>query len=523
MEYLTVYSSYPYEKIRLGKEFDDGYVICDEINYDLLLSCGISNDISFEEEFTKKYNVKCIAFNETINKLPNTDNNIIWIKKNIDPANTDKTTNLKDFLNNFKNIFLKMDIESYEFNWIKNITNEELKNISQIAIEIHFPFTKTSLNNWIKHFDKSIEEPSEKTKIFKRLAETHYLVHIHGNNFCGVTKYNNIDVPNILKCTYLRKDLFKNNAFKNFKNIPDKDLDYPNNNNYPDINLSYYPFVHKKPIIFTMTHNPKNIKYKNEIGSNMFGFGNIIQGIIALNKYCKKNNYELYLDAQNHLLNDYLLINNNPYKEFIKDNSNNIFFLLDKYYVEGAPDISLFINNHNINTPMILYTNLSYFEKIDNEDKNYIKENFLKPNYLIERNINYLLLNYNYKDNYEILHCRLDDSEFTEKNNSSKYLEIYNKIKKFINKNTILLSNSEFFKKYIKDNYPEIFFLNTKSAHLGYKDSNILDVIDTLSEFFIITRSSKIYTYSEYKWISTFVKTVNDIYDIPLIDIKSVT
>ena len=145
MNYLTVYSSYPYNKIRVGKVYDGGYVICDGLKYDLLLSCGISNDISFEDEFTKKYNVKCVAYDGTINNLPETiNNNIIWVKKNIGPNNTDNTTNLKDFLNNFNNIFLKMDIESYEFDWLRNITIEELKNISQITIEFHFPFTNTS-------------------------------------------------------------------------------------------------------------------------------------------------------------------------------------------------------------------------------------------------------------------------------------------------------------------------------------------------------------------------------------------
>jgi hypothetical protein len=48
MKELTVYTS-PYNKIRLGKDNDGGYIICDipNVNYDISLSGGIDKDISF--------------------------------------------------------------------------------------------------------------------------------------------------------------------------------------------------------------------------------------------------------------------------------------------------------------------------------------------------------------------------------------------------------------------------------------------------------------------------------------------
>ena len=52
LDFLEVYSSYPYNKTRIGKDNDGGYIICDDLSYDLLLSCGIEKDISFEEKFT---------------------------------------------------------------------------------------------------------------------------------------------------------------------------------------------------------------------------------------------------------------------------------------------------------------------------------------------------------------------------------------------------------------------------------------------------------------------------------------
>ena len=80
---LTVYKS-PFPKIRLGKDYDGGYIIADipNIHYTTLLSGGIETDISFEEHFVNKYpNVKPYLFDGTINNLPQTNNNFIFILK----------------------------------------------------------------------------------------------------------------------------------------------------------------------------------------------------------------------------------------------------------------------------------------------------------------------------------------------------------------------------------------------------------------------------------------------------------
>jgi hypothetical protein len=46
---LTVYIS-PFKKVRIGKEYDGGYVITEipNMKYNLLLAGGVEQDISFE-------------------------------------------------------------------------------------------------------------------------------------------------------------------------------------------------------------------------------------------------------------------------------------------------------------------------------------------------------------------------------------------------------------------------------------------------------------------------------------------
>ena len=230
--YLTVYESAT-PKVRVGSVGDGGYVIVDGLTYDSMLSCGIETNIDFEKEFLQKNpSLECFAFDGTINGLPQEVERLTFVKKNIGTTNTDKTTNLHEYINPYSNIFLKMDIESYEFRWFETISQTQVVKFKQIVIEIHFPF---SLEN-ISHFDPEHLSPKRKTAMLQRLAQTHWLVHIHANNCCGT----NFNLPNIFECTYVRKDV---QPFSGYNTTPiPSNLDYPSVPLRPDISLNYRPF-----------------------------------------------------------------------------------------------------------------------------------------------------------------------------------------------------------------------------------------------------------------------------------------
>ena len=67
---LNTYKT-PNNLVRIGPTHDGGYVIADGFNYDLFISCGIANDIRFEEAFLDIHPIKCIAFDGTINSFTN--------------------------------------------------------------------------------------------------------------------------------------------------------------------------------------------------------------------------------------------------------------------------------------------------------------------------------------------------------------------------------------------------------------------------------------------------------------------
>ena len=225
---LTVYKS-PFTKIRLGKDYDGGYIIVNipNIYYKILLAGGIENDLSFEEDFINKYpDSKCFAFDGTINNLPTENNNITFIKKNIGFENNEQITNIHDIINENESIFVKMDIEGAEIPWIKSLNHEQMNKFEQIVMEFHFPFT----NNEIDVFDK--------------INKTHYLIHFHGNNCCGVRNHYGVLIPNVFECSYLHKKYFTNIPELNTDLIP-SNLDMKNTSN-DEICINYPPFVNKK-------------------------------------------------------------------------------------------------------------------------------------------------------------------------------------------------------------------------------------------------------------------------------------
>jgi hypothetical protein len=229
LTHLEVYES-PFPKKRLGQDWDGGYIICDipNVNYNLLLSGGIAGDISFEEDFLKMYpNCKCNAYDGTISSINTSNNNITFIKKNIGIVNTNDETNLKNEIENNTDIVLKMDIEGGEVPWFTSLTREEIGKFHQIFIEFHYPFTP-------------IEE-----EIFKKISFSFLLVHLHGNNCCGVRKISNVDIPNLFECTYLNKKFFTSkHPPLNTAKLPSP-LDMANIQGRDDIDLNYWPFVHK--------------------------------------------------------------------------------------------------------------------------------------------------------------------------------------------------------------------------------------------------------------------------------------
>lgn len=227
---LIVYNGYNINKKRYGSKNDGGYIIIDNLNYDSYFSAGVGDNEDFTDEFLKIHKISkdnCFAFDGTVNKYPGNKELINFTKMNVSNIDNDININLENHMKKYDNIFLKMDIEGGEYPIFENLNKETLHKIKQLVIEFH----GINDNSWGAQLEKKIQ-------CLKKINESHYLVHAHGNNHEKCI--NNI--PNVIELTYLRKNELSNPEL-NKLNLPIKGMDAPNNKNRADINLTMYPFV----------------------------------------------------------------------------------------------------------------------------------------------------------------------------------------------------------------------------------------------------------------------------------------
>jgi hypothetical protein len=258
IDLLKVYSFD--NKIRLAKELP-GYVIGDlNIKYD----CFINFDRYFNPEFIinfiDKYKVnKDDSFVFENNEDPEPIKNIVtFIKKNIGFENNEHITNLSPFFEKYDNIFIKMNIEGGEWQWLQSMDEIKLNKISQIVIEFH----GLTNHSWHGMTNTSFGcDYNEKILCLKKLSKTHYLIHAHGNN-TDVVAYNGL--PNIIELIYINKNIFNKIPELNSISLPIKDLDFPIEKKSRDINLNFYPFVNKIEVNPFLIDIPDKEEYNEE-------------------------------------------------------------------------------------------------------------------------------------------------------------------------------------------------------------------------------------------------------------------
>ena len=111
-----------YNKIRIGKKNDGGYILLDDFkNIKIAYSFGISSEISFEKELADR-NIDIYMYDHTINILPFENSKFHWKKiglcgiKSTD-QNMKTLSELMQENGHLKedNMILKIDIEGYEW------------------------------------------------------------------------------------------------------------------------------------------------------------------------------------------------------------------------------------------------------------------------------------------------------------------------------------------------------------------------------------------------------------------------
>ena len=245
--------------IRFGNKKDGGYVISKKAlqNVNFMLSFGMSNNWSFEENFLKvdlknevhiydhTVGYKYFFFNffksiKRIFYLKSNLKNIFekyveligyhQINKNarikhmqikVSNRNSDREENLKKIFKKIKNkkVLLSIDIEGDEYKILKDLTKYS-SSIYLLIIEFHFLDKKKFL------FKKNLDKLKKKFDI----------IHIHGNNYTSFCKDG---MPTTLEMTLRNKKAFSIKKKKYVQKFPIQNLDYPNMKEQNDLKFHY--------------------------------------------------------------------------------------------------------------------------------------------------------------------------------------------------------------------------------------------------------------------------------------------
>ena len=205
-------------KIRIGANYDGGYILLNDFeNVKIAYSFGIDIEISFDKVLADK-NIDVFMYDHTISKLPY-DNPRFHFNKIGLASERFKEKNMKtlDELikennhSNEKNMILKIDIESCEWNIFEKLPINTLKQFKQIVGEFHF----NDKNKYI-YLD-----------ILKKIQITHQIIHLQCNN-CNYDIIN-IDgyyICPLLEISFVQKEFYSFNKFQSL--FPINDLDFPN-------------------------------------------------------------------------------------------------------------------------------------------------------------------------------------------------------------------------------------------------------------------------------------------------------
>lgn len=212
-ELLETYKT-PFSLIRLGRNCDGGYVIPEESINDNLLTCGIADEISFEEDYIKRVahpNIHC--FDGTIENFPSRNPLYSFHCKNIGPYDDEYNISLNTIFSCFfkeqSEVFLKMDIEGGEYTSFMTLSQENLKKINCMVLEVH-------------DIDFRYNEFSS---LMYKLNSELVLIHRHVNDYGGYFSFNNEEFGRVYELTFINKNYILK---KNDNNLPIEGIDFPN-------------------------------------------------------------------------------------------------------------------------------------------------------------------------------------------------------------------------------------------------------------------------------------------------------
>jgi hypothetical protein len=233
----------------------------------------------------------------------------------------------------------------------------------------------------------------------------------------------------------------------------------------------------------------KYIVYNFGLGCG--GIGDLIKFFIHLLNLCIKYNIKIYYLVNNIIIEKYLklkyekmyitreeILNNTKNINNINDIPNivsNIFYMVDRYIFYGhTNDGSLEYNIYPIQE--IFYFSNDVIKNIEYNEKNYISIHLRLGDKYLETDKSFVK-------------CPNDVRGYNEDN-------IFNLIEKNYDNNILFFCDNNNYKLKIKNKYSKIIITNYDIGHTSFFNTTDIQVLNSITEFYLITNSEHIYCAS---------------------------
>lgn len=221
------------EYIRVGRDFDGGYVMLNNFNnenVDAAYSFGISDDTSWDEAIARR-EIDVFMFDHTIEKLPTHHPRFHYRRLGVTGhKKTEDLRTLGELLreNNHsecEHLLMKMDVEGCEWDVFDEASSVVVGQFSQIVLELH------GLSPSVPDQDYALI-----VRVLEKINKTHQCVHVHANACRPSVWIGDIVLPELLEVTYVRRTDVKNKLRPNTRRFP-TELDMPTFQGMPDVEL----------------------------------------------------------------------------------------------------------------------------------------------------------------------------------------------------------------------------------------------------------------------------------------------
>lgn len=252
----------------------------------------------------------------------------------------------------------------------------------------------------------------------------------------------------------------------------------------------------------------KKIVYDFKLGDG--GIGDCIKFFTYLLNLCINNNIKLYYKINNINIEKYLKLKIK--KMYIKDKE-----ITSKINISDESEIFNIDENKDvyyIATPHIFYNTFTFdIIKQNIEDIfEFSDEIILNSNKLLPENIiNYISIHLRLGDKYletekSFVLCVNDERHFDE-NKIFNFIELNNE------KNILFFCDNKNYKLKLKNKYNNIFITDIEIGHTSLSNTTEKQILDTITEFYIVTNSEKIISASH----SGFSIVASKFRNVPLI------